>query len=79
MTLVNTGYVVCPLADMSCSGHGVCGGDQVCRCFPGWTGDGCHLPYCPGCDPVRGICNGTERVEPECICVEVRHQQKLYY
>ena len=39
--------------------------------FAGWTGLACDMPDCPdGCHE-HGVCNGTDREEPECECQAV--------
>ena len=51
----------CPGENIDCSGHGTCNSAlHECGCYPGWTGDACDIPDCPGPDcNHQGICNVT--------------------
>ena len=43
--------------------------------IPGWTGDGCEIPDCPGGCEGNGFCNGTDRDIPECDCKDVSYSR----
>ena len=49
-------YPSCPQpegTDKVCNNKGKCRTDGSCLCDPGYSGDACHLPDCPG-DPECG-------------------------
>ena len=52
----------CPGLDGSCNGHGACNSaTQECSCYPGWAGEDCSIPDCPGtpsCSGLHTIVNG---------------------
>lgn len=58
----------CPGDDGSCSGQGTCdAATSVCSCYPGWKGDGCNTPVCPGTPECSG--RGTCEEGGVCACL----------
>lgn len=45
----------CPGEDGSCNGHGTCDAAiSICSCYPGWRGEDCNTPICPGTPECSG-------------------------
>ena len=65
--------MICYLGvDKDCTGHGQCNAAiHECSCYPGWTGEACQIPDCPGSPDCsgHGVCDSSLDT-PRCVdCV----------
>lgn len=66
----------CPGEDGACSGHGSCNSALgMCTCYPGFKGDDCASPACPGTPECSGKNLSVEIITVKSHCPEINRKE----